>query len=80
MGMKEMKPFYDWLKKQRKRDDLIGDIASDIWRDSKARECPTLSSLDAHIMKLSNSHDVKNVLNARDMAWREYERLPHNNR
>ncbi len=68
-----IKNFVTWLRKQRTRNDSVGDFARDFtedWDSGCAQTVNTISSLDRH---LRDEHDASDaVLLARDRAWREF--------
>lgn len=60
--------FYEWLIKQQKRDDVVGDLAQDAMRD---KEAASLANYQAWRLHLHRAHrDVQAALNE---AWLEYE-------
>ena len=63
--------FFEWLKDQVKRDDLVGDIARDIIDDAR------INSLDYQTVKEWKQHvefqtSSEAVLEAFKLAQREY--------
>jgi hypothetical protein len=70
--------FKAWLRKQKRRDDPVGDFAKDFLGDCKycdvLDEPPgpfrSVSEIDQHLRDVHETSDA--VLAARDLAWREY--------
>lgn len=63
-------PFYLWLLRQTKRDDLIGDLANDVIADSKFPiSANSPEEVRAHISK---ALDSSAALVAADEAWAEF--------
>lgn len=71
--------FYTWLRTQRNRDDVVGDIARDIHDDPTVNadkvEHKSKNNLRSHIAFVSG-YD-KEVLEAFDLAWNEYKKFRH---
>ena len=72
MSRSDIMAFRVWLRRQRKRQDAVGDFARDFLADSCANAVRTLSGLDRHMQDEHNAIDA--ALDARDQAWREYAR------
>ena len=53
---RQEKTFYSWLISQKGRDDLIGDLATDVEGDLKAKGWSTYSELKKHIEFSSSSN------------------------
>lgn len=70
--------FFRWLKFQQKRNDIIGDLALDIFRDKKTQELPS-KSLNALRLHLEYSGATPMAFRALDEAWMEYKqyRIKH---
>jgi hypothetical protein len=62
------KEFLVWLEKQSKRDEPIGDLASDFISDRKRRPINTFEDLYARVSWVSNSL----AMDALKDAWREF--------
>lgn len=71
-----MKPeltFRQWMKKQDKRDDPVGDLARDM-ADDKAMQGVRLNSAKAFVSYLIAEHNPsESCIEAAKRAWREYE-------
>jgi hypothetical protein len=72
-----MPKFISWLKKQKKRDDPIGDLAGDMI-DDKFKLNPespsnTYDQLKSRIRIKSN--DSSGALKALDEAWAEFNKV-----
>lgn len=65
-------PFHRWLERQRARDDIIGDLASDVFRD---RGFPVqATSLDEAREHLEGRFASDGVLEALTASWKEFSR------
>jgi hypothetical protein len=64
--------FYDWLCEQKKRDDIIGDLAYDAIRD---KERPETSNIKDWRIHLSFGCDgAKEALEEAFKEYREYKK------
>jgi len=69
--MKQKLGFYGWLKKQRKRDDPIGDIARDAMED---RDFPRRAkSLTVYVDYLEDINACGDAISALHTCWQEYQ-------
>lgn len=65
--------FYEWLNKQRKRDDPIGDVARDVYCDDCfPKDCDDIDKIHRHIGGIVH-HACKEAHAAVDEAWFEYK-------
>lgn len=62
--------FRQWLKLQRRRDDLVGDLARDLLDDPCAKGLRTVSSIRRHI--LYAHRPCAGAVEALDAAIAEY--------
>lgn len=63
--------FSAWISRQRKRDDVIGDLAQDVARDPDFPSGPrTLSQLHRYLCIAGADFNVHAAL---DAAWLEYQ-------
>ncbi len=67
-------PFVAWLKKQKERNDSIGDLARDFYDDSCCLKVKTPDELRSHI-NLKHSGACQGALEALDRAKAEWELL-----
>jgi hypothetical protein len=67
-------PFVDWLARQTRRRDAIGDLARDTRRDTgwPPRGKVTRAKLRAH---LESRDAIPDALATLDAAWDEWDRL-----
>lgn len=67
-------PFHRWLEGQRKRDDIVGDVAGDVLSD---RSFPR-GSLELEVLKdhLERKGAVPGALEALEAAWAEFSVQP----
>lgn len=68
--------FYDWLVKQDKRDDPVGDLAIDAQRDpSFPTEAVYKEELIEHIYRKSLYVEMyRKIVRTIKEAWKEYEK------
>jgi hypothetical protein len=66
--------FSRWLRRQRDRDDPVGDLAADFCSDRTARGIRTPGELLRHMARSGACHEARLAL--RDAA-REYRHLAH---
>lgn len=71
--MNKGKKFLSWLEKQTKRDDPIGDLASDFISDLKRKPVDTFADLYTSISSTSGSSSAMETLKE---AWREFNPEP----
>lgn len=64
-----MMTFWQWLKKQKRRDDPVGDLARDAIAD-KVRQRSSLQWWKRH---LQSTGACPGAWRALDSAWREYK-------
>lgn len=62
--------FYSWIKKQKNRDDPIGDLAKDIISDRKFPK--SIDNLKTHTSYLVYKGACQGALDALNIAWNEY--------
>lgn len=63
--------FYEYMFKQRDREDPVGDLGTDIWNDPETKSIPnSKKAWEEHID--IRSRDDK-VIDAFEEAWNEYE-------
>lgn len=63
--------FTTWLKRQQGRDDLIGDLATDVKSDSDRPDFKTYEEWHAHLTRRGACEEAKAVLR---LAWHEFQR------
>jgi len=66
-------PFYNWLVKQTRRDDIIGDLACDILRDRKFPKEEYQREKIASYIRLQ-PHSCNEALGSLDEAWTEFKK------
>lgn len=69
--------FRGWLRRQRRRQDAVGDIARDLAADRCAAWLRSLSALQAHLL-LHNAED--RFVAALGAAYREWQATRRDNR
>jgi uncharacterized protein YozE (UPF0346 family) len=66
-------PFYSWLIKQNRRDDIIGDLAVDIMRDRKfPKEEHRKENLISYVRL--QPHSSNETLGSLEEAWGEFSK------
>jgi len=64
--------FYRWLRRQRKRNTTVGDLARGVCHDLAAQAVPnTYPAWKAHLMRC---HATDAALLTLALAWRRYRR------
>ena len=69
-----MQSFYQWLKHQVEREDVIGDFAYTIGQFEEPR--PTRKKISGHMLWstwLVDKRATAEVIDAFNAAWREYQ-------
>lgn len=64
--------FRQWLKKQERRDDPVGDLARDMAQD-KTFPPPRFNSVKTTVNYLRGRNACEGAETAAIRAWREYE-------
>lgn len=62
--------FWQWLQKQSRRRDPIGDLARDVKSDREWHKPQTFKAWRAHLI---DCNACDGALQALDDAWREYD-------
>lgn len=65
--------FYSWLKKQKDRDDPIGDLASDVLRDSTLDTVKKSNSLASWRSHLNQKGAPSQAIEALEEAFTEWK-------
>lgn len=62
--------FYMWIKKQKNRDDPVGDLSKDIIRDVSFPK--NINNFKSHKAYLVSKGSCQGALEALFIAWNEY--------
>lgn len=62
--------FWQWLQKQKKRHDPVGDLARDAFSDREWHKPQTFKAWRNHLTDVGACDGAQEALNT---AWREYE-------
>jgi Zn-dependent M28 family amino/carboxypeptidase len=73
-GDREMK-FIPWLVQQKRRNDRVGDLARDVFRDANIQYDWDVRQLYQYLTEIYADDDV---LTAAEKAINEYIRIPNN--
>lgn len=64
--------FYRWLKHQQNRDDIVGDLAKDLYRDKVFSALP-IKSINAVRLYIREKTTHTAIHNALEQAWTEFK-------
>lgn len=62
--------FYEWLRRQRNREDVVGDFARDVFWDSQA---PRTSNNYSEWHRFIEIRRLPRLYNGFEAAWNEYQ-------
>ena len=63
--------FYDWLRKQTKRDDVVGKFARHAMKD---KVCPRKDMLHLYLLRYENHPEQRRAVKAAHKEWRALRR------
>jgi hypothetical protein len=68
--------FAPWLRAQRHRDDVVGDLAQDFVSDPTARDIRTAAQLVLHMKRAHACREARLALREAAREYREQARRP----